>query len=71
NESRRRQQRRRPRSVSGLINPSPQTSQQHKSQKIGKSLNSLVFNDSLRTFAKTGGFPCFSRLTANAAAPFR
>ncbi|WP_296069504.1 hypothetical protein, partial [uncultured Agrobacterium sp.] len=46
NERLRRQQRRRPRSVSGLINPSPQTSQHTHRQKTDIFINSLICNDS-------------------------
>ncbi|MBO0129804.1 hypothetical protein, partial [Agrobacterium burrii] len=67
----RRQQRRRPRSVSGLIRDHPQTSQHTKSQKIRKSDKLLNLKDSLQTIAETDGFPCFSHLAPDAAALFR
>ncbi|WP_210168242.1 hypothetical protein, partial [Agrobacterium sp. SUL3] len=41
----RRQQRRRPRSVSGLIRDHPQTSQQLKSRKIRKSIKLLILSN--------------------------
>ncbi|WP_296071300.1 hypothetical protein, partial [uncultured Agrobacterium sp.] len=54
NERLRRQQRRRPRSVSGLINPSPQTSQHAHRQKTDIFSKSLKCNDSFGFDLKYG-----------------
>ncbi|MCZ7443777.1 hypothetical protein O8B94_14535, partial [Agrobacterium rhizogenes] len=55
NESRRRQQRRRPRSVSGLINPSPQTSQHTHRQKTDIFIKPLISIHSFKKYRQMNG----------------